>query len=152
VDQHELRRLCRGVLEDFNISPPADAQVLCERLARARGREIRLIARDLPGSATFGALVPMPTRDLIIYPQRVPYPYRQRIIFHEVMHLIRGHGCANGAKKLFVCGRPPDNLPGVRYWRKLYEHWEEWEAEAGATIFATWAGERPCSASSRRNG
>jgi hypothetical protein len=141
VEKHELRRLCRGVLEDFNISPPVDAQVLCERLARARGREIRLIERDLPCSATFGALVPMPTRDLIIYPRRVAHPYRQHIIFHEVMHLIRGHGCASGAKKLFVCGR-----------QNSYDHWQEWEAETGATLLAAWAGERPRPASSRHNG
>lgn len=152
MDQHELRRLCRGVLENFGISPPVDAQVLCERLSRARGREIRLIARDLPCSATFGALVPMPTRDLIICPQRIAHPYRQHIIFHEVMHLIRGHGSANGARKLFVCGRPPDNSPGVRHRQNLYDHWQEWEAEAGATILATWAGERPRPASSRHNG
>ncbi|HEV7827451.1 MAG TPA: hypothetical protein VGP04_01105 [Pseudonocardiaceae bacterium] len=137
MNQHELRRLCRGVLRDFNISSPVDAQLLCERLARARGREIRLIARDLPCSAAFGALVPMPTRDLIIYPRRIAHPYRQHIIFHELMHLIRGHGSASGPRKLFVCGRPPGNPPGVKHRQNLCDDWQEWEAETGATILAT---------------
>ncbi|HJT02703.1 MAG TPA: hypothetical protein VJ757_03610 [Pseudonocardiaceae bacterium] len=140
MNRHELRRLCRGVLEDCNISPPLDAQELCERLARTRGREIKLIARDLPCSATFGALVPMPTRDLIIYPRRVAHPYRAHIIFHELIHLIRGHRSTRGAKNLFVCGRPLENVPGAKDRQEPDDHWQEWEAETGATILSSMGG------------
>lgn len=140
MNQHELRRLCRGVLAECNISPPLDAQVLCARLAWARGREIKLIARDLPCSATFGALVPMPTRDLIIYPRRIAHPYRDHIIFHEVMHLIRGHGSTSGATELFVCGQPAENSPDAKHRQNPYEHWQEWEAETGAAILSGMGG------------
>jgi len=142
VDEYELRRVLHGMLEGFDIRPPFDAAVLCERLAWARGREIRLIARDLPSPAVFGCLVPMLTKDLIIYPEQAAQPHRQHIIFHEVVHLIRRHVSTGGAGELLMCGQLPDGCAGAEHRQTLYDHWKEWEAEAGATMLTEWSKKR----------
>lgn len=139
MDEDELRRALHSMLEDFDIRPPFDAAVLCERLAWARGREIRLIARDLPSPAVFGCLVPMLTKDLIIYPEYAAQPHRQHIIFHEAVHLIRRHVSTGGAGELLTCGQLTDDCARAERRRVPYDHWKEWEAETGATMLSEWS-------------
>lgn len=145
MDELELRQLCRDVLGDLSVRPPLDADVLCERLGEVRGRPITLIPRDLPVSGAFGCLVPMPRKDLIIYQRQTTRPHQWHIIFHEVLHLLRGHLSTGGDGRPLLCGelfagtgtagqhtagQPPT----------LYDRWQEWEAETGAIILSEWVG------------
>lgn len=140
MDERGLRELCRDLLRDLDLRPPLSAVTLCERLGRHRGRPIVLVPRDLPDGGAFGALVPMPTRDLVVYQRHATARHQESIIFHEVVHLVRGH--VTGAGGGLLCGGLlPDVGPGDST-GTLYDRWQEWEAETGAAILAEWAADR----------
>lgn len=138
MDELELRQLCRNVLWDLGVRPPLDAEVLCERLGEVRARPITLIPRDLPLSGAFGCLVPMPRKDLIIYQCQTTRPHQWHIIFHEVLHLLRGHVSTGGDAKPLLCGELFADTSAAGRQQTLYDRWQEWEAETGATILSEW--------------
>lgn len=140
MDELELRQLCRNVLWDLDVRPPLDAEVLCERLGEVRRRPITLIPRVLPVSGAFGCLVPMPRKDLIIYQRQTTRPHQWHIIFHEVLHLLRGHVSADGDGQPLLCGELFADTSAAGRQQTLYDRWQEWEAETGATILSEWVG------------
>lgn len=140
MDELGLRQLCRDVLGDLSIRPPLNAEVLCERLGEVRGRLIILIPRDLPVSGAFGCLVPMLHKDLIVYQRQTTRPHQWHIIFHEVLHLLRGHVSTSAGGQALLCGKLfADTTPASRR-PTLYDRWQEWEAETGAMILSEWVG------------
>jgi hypothetical protein len=138
LDEFELRQMCREVLRDLGIRPPLEAEVLCERLGAARGRPITLIPCALPVSGAFGCLVPMPRTDLIIYQRQTTRRHQWYIIFHEVLHLLRGHMSTGGDGQSLLCSELFANTNVACRRQTLYDRWQEWEAETGATILSEW--------------
>lgn len=136
MNERGLRRLCRRLLRELDLQPPLRADELCERLGRHRGRPIVVVPTDLPGVGGFGALVPMPAKDLIVYPQQLAPAHQATIIFHEIVHLVRGHAASLPGDRLLVCGAQPEAGPEPA---TVYDRWQEWEAETGATILSRWA-------------
>lgn len=141
MDERELRALCRRTLRDLGLRPPLQVRQLCERLGAARSRPIVLEARaDLPVSGGFGCLCPFPDKDLIVYQQNSTPPGREWIIFHELIHLIRGHAEPDSAGDAVMCGALlTDPGSAVTHGHSLYDDWKEWEAETGAAILAEWS-------------
>lgn len=140
MDERELRRFCRRTLTALDLRPPLSAEELCARLGSARGRAIVLVARDLDAANAFGCLVPMRTRDLIVHDANLSRAHRDHVVFHEVVHLLRGHVDRTATQDgPLICGpRPAGAAQGT-----LYDSGQEWEAETGATIFSTWAQTEP---------
>jgi hypothetical protein len=136
----ELRRYCRALVSDVGLSPPLDPVIFCQRLSDSRGRMIKLFPREIPVAAAVGVLMATNDRDLITYQAATTLAHQGHIIYHEVIHLLRDHVISHGA---LTCGGllpeasaesgPP--LPR----RSLYEDWQEWEAETGATILSEWS-------------
>ena len=136
----ELRRYCRALVSDLGLSPPLDPIVLCERLSEARARPIKLFPKDIPVAAAVGALIVAAGRDLIAYQAATTSAHQGHIIYHELIHLVRGHVTSQGA---LTCGGPlpegdEDSRPAPAR-RGLYQDWQEWEAETGATILSEWS-------------
>lgn len=138
MTEPELREFCRRMLDRLAITPPIDPEQLCRRLSDERGRPIVLEARTLPGAEGFGfgSLLPMRTKDVLVYPTDVSRPWQAWIIFHEVIHIVRGHIDDDAAPLL--CGSAAEQAleatdPGTAAY---YVRWQEWEAETGATILA----------------
>lgn len=142
VDERELRRLCRRLLQDLDVTPPLDAMLLCERLSTVRGRPIKLKPTSTLRGGTFASLIPMPTRDLIIYQATTSHAGQLHLIFHELLHLLLGH-LAGPDDDPLLCGSflVDGNTSGDGH--TLYDPLHEWEAETGATILSGWASSFP---------
>lgn len=149
MDEGELRRLCRATLRELGLRPPLRVGQLCERLGAARSRPIVLESRaDLPVSGGFGCLCPFPDKDLIVYQRNSTPPGRDWIIFHELIHLIRGHVEPEGPGGTLMCGALlTERDSAARQGHTLYDDWKEWEAETGAAILAEWSVLPACSPS-----
>lgn len=136
----ELRRYCRALVSDLGMSPPLDPVVLCERLSEARARPIKLFPKDIPVAAAIGALIVAAGRDLITYQATTTSAHQGHIIYHEVIHLVRGHVTSQGT---LTCGgllsEGDDDSGSALARQSLYQDWQEWEAETGATILSEWS-------------
>lgn len=132
----ELRQLCGSLMTEARLLPPLDPHMLCSRLGEVRGRPIRVGGADLGGTTSLGHLVAFETYDRIIYERAAPHPQQAHVIFHEVIHLVRGHLDADDILTcgVIVAGGSPES--------GLYSHWQEWEAETGATILSELMRER----------
>lgn len=126
------------MLDRLAITPPFEPELLCRRLSDERHRPIVLDARTLPGAEGFGfgSLLPMRNKDVVVYPADVSRPWQSWIIFHEVIHIVRGH--LDGDTEPLLCGSAAEQsleatAPGAAAY---YDRWQEWEAETGATILA----------------
>lgn len=139
MDERALRSVFRRLLRELGLHRPFSAQQVCEALGRHRGRPIVVVARDLPDGGAFGALLPMPDRDLLVVQARMTPQHQQSTLFHEIVHLVRSHAAGSGTGRSLCGGR----LPGVGATAPggtLYDHWQEWEAETGAAILTGWSG------------
>ncbi|MGH3628732.1 MAG: hypothetical protein ACRDRL_15025 [Sciscionella sp.] len=129
----QLHHLCH----DLGIAPPLDPFVLCERLGRHRGRPIRVRGATLGTTTSVGHLVRQGHIDRILYDTAAPQAQRDLVIYHELVHLLRGHldageSLACGVRLLEHADADGDLPP-----RRMYSDWREWEAETGARILST---------------
>jgi hypothetical protein len=134
LSRSHLEAFCLELLADLALRPPFSPQDLCERLARRRGRAIKLQAADLGATTSIGHLVVQEQRDRILYERSAPIAQQATVIYHEVIHLVRDHLSGQTA---LTCGTPAeedDTSPGLT--GSLYSGWQEWEAEAGGRILA----------------
>ncbi|GJF01659.1 hypothetical protein [Pseudonocardia sp. D17] len=131
----QLRAFCLKLIADLSLRPPFTPHTLCDRLAQHRGRPLKLQAADLGATASIGHLVAEAERDRILYERAATGVQQATVIYHEVVHLTRGHLVEQSA---LTCGELLD--PGELESRELepaaslYASWQEWEAEAGATF------------------
>lgn len=140
MTERQLREMCRGLLAELAVRGQPEPHELCRRLAQHRGRAIVLEAQRVPGvdGCGFGALLPLPDKDIIVYPADVSPPWQAHIIFHEVIHLVLNHA---GDGHL-LCGSDSELAAEARQAGSgaYYQRSEEWEAETGASILAEIAG------------
>jgi hypothetical protein len=138
-----LRDLCGQLLRELDIPPPLSPEQLCQRLGAARGRRIKLVGDELYTTASVGHLISKARTDLIAYQATAPRLHQAHVIYHEVMHIVCGH--LDGADAL-TCGALEADLdeliPADDSSAGLYDRWQEWEAETGATILSELAGQR----------
>jgi len=133
MSEAQLRALCQQLLNDLNIVPPLTPEILCKKLGAARRRRIKLVAGELHTTASVGHLIAKERRDVIAYQEDAPQPQQAQVIYHEVMHLVRGH--LDGAEDSLTCGALEGTGEGGAD-EGLYARWQEWEAETGATILS----------------
>jgi hypothetical protein len=148
----QLRHMCQQLVHDLDLLPPLDPFQLCKRLGSHRRRRIKVIGEDLGGTSSVGHLIDRGRFDLIGYHRDAPRHQQAHVIYHEIIHLIRGH--LDGELAL-ICGALLDEDTGQqthtdtsgqevpRRQPNLYSDWQEWEAEAGATILSDMSRRRP---------
>lgn len=69
---------------------PWNVNVLCQRLAECRGRELLVHELDIP-ALPFGLWYYDGTRDHIVFRQGIAGYHRDHVVLHEVCHMLAGH-------------------------------------------------------------
>lgn len=151
--ERDLRRRCRRLLRELDISPPLDVPELCRRVGRQRGKPIRLIPHPIPVPGPFGVWIATARADYILYQQETSRAHQEHIVLHELGHIIAGHRSDENDDlllgQLYPNTEPdalrtqyPDLAPdAVRraLRRTSYDEEHEREAETVATIILEWA-------------
>lgn len=138
LTEEQLRTLCRQFVTDLGLRPPLDPRDLCRVWSQRRGRRVSVTGAELGATTSIGHLVVLEDRDRIFYEKSAPSPQQAHVIYHEVVHLLRGH--LDGAEQL-SCGVDLEEAPADGP-RGLYARWQEWEAEVGATVLSALSQER----------
>jgi hypothetical protein len=87
------------LVDSLDIPVPFDLTELCRRIARDRGRPIRLIATTLPPDGPCGVWVAIRDTDYVLYEQATSPLHQEHIIMHEIGHLLCGHESGAGLGK-----------------------------------------------------
>ncbi|SEP51869.1 hypothetical protein [Amycolatopsis saalfeldensis] len=143
MKERELRRRCRRLLNDLDISPPLDVVQLCERLGVSRARPIRLMPYPLEVPGPFGCWIATGSADYIFFQQETTKAHQDHIILHELGHLLAEHEPGGDAEPADFLRGPATGLEDDAVHRALrrtsYDEAHEWEAETVATIILEWA-------------
>lgn len=150
--ERELRRYCRGLLNELGIRPPLDVHELCRRVGERRGKPIRPVAHPIPVPGPFGAWVSTASADYLLHQSETSRAHQDHIILHELGHILAGHRCERADDTLpaqldpadgpTLARRFPDLAPeAVRraLHRTSYDSDQERAAETVATIILEWA-------------
>ncbi|MCE0535676.1 ImmA/IrrE family metallo-endopeptidase [Kineosporia rhizophila] len=128
--ERHLRRRCRALLRELDVPRPFGHRELCRRLARHRGRPIRLMPFPIEQPGPSGIWLATDVADVIVYQSQTTAAHQEHIILHEVGHIIAGHD-----------GESVDPEESVRVHRRTaYDNRQEREAELIATILFEWSG------------
>lgn len=136
LTEEQLRTTCRELVTDLGLTPPLDPRELCRAWSVRRGRRVTVTGAELGATNSVGHLVVLGDRDRIFFELSAPSHQQAHVIYHEVVHLLRGH--LDGADQL-TCGSAADHAPRSD---GLYARWQEWEAEVGATFLSALSQER----------
>jgi hypothetical protein len=143
MNERELRKRCRKLLNRLDIEPPLDVGELCARLGESRGKPIRLMPYPLRVPGPFGCWISSSAADYIFYQQETTKAHQDHIILHELGHMLAEHHSGGDAEpEDFLDGPDPDmdSEPVRRALRRTsYDEAHEWEAETVATIILEWA-------------
>ncbi|GAA4532565.1 hypothetical protein [Amycolatopsis samaneae] len=142
MKERVLRRQCRRLLRELDIQAPLDVRALCDRLARHRGRPIKLVDYPLPVPGEFGVWFASDTTDYVLYQRETTKTHQDHIILHEVGHIIAGHSSDETDDALLQRLYPdiaPDVVRRALLRRTHYDADQEREAETVATIILEWA-------------
>jgi hypothetical protein len=155
VSDRRLRKRCRALLRELDVRPPLDVRELCGRLARQRGRPIRLVAHPIKVPGPFGLWFMTESMDVIFYQRETTRPHQDHIILHEIGHIIADHPSDEGddqAQDAFTPDLRPE-APARTLRRTCYDSTYEREAELIATFILEWASVLdPLHPSARRSG
>ncbi|WP_034274394.1 hypothetical protein [Haloechinothrix halophila] len=149
MEERQLRRRCRRLLNDLGIQPPLDVTELCRRVGELRRRPIRLVPHPIPVPGPFGAWIATKTADYVLYQQETTKSHQDHIILHELGHILAGHhgdDTDDGLMDALYPGTEPAALreqypDAIRraLRRTSYDTEQEREAETVATIILEWA-------------
>lgn len=143
MKERQLRKRCRTLLNQLDIEPPLDVEVLCARLGEQRGKPIRLMPYPLEVPGPFGCWIATTSADYIFFQQETTKSHQDHIILHELGHLLAEHHPNGDAQPGdFLPTLSPDiDRDAVRHAlrRTSYDETHEWEAETVATIILEWA-------------
>jgi hypothetical protein len=90
MDVKQLRQRCEARLRAVDLPEPFDVDQFTQRLARQRGRPIKLLPHEFR-AAPCGAWIPRATEDCIYFARDTGPLHREHIILHELCHLLCGH-------------------------------------------------------------
>jgi hypothetical protein len=121
--------------------PPLDVTEMCMRLARHRGKPIRLSAQPFPVPGPFGVWLATSRADYVFYQQETSHAHQVHIILHEIGHLLAEHRSDEEDDDLLRMLYPGPAPEAIRraLRRTSYDTTEEREAETVATIILQWA-------------
>jgi hypothetical protein len=136
-----LRKRCRTLLRELDVRPPLDVRDLCARLARRRGRPIRLVAHPIKVPGPFGLWFMTASMDVIFYQRETTRPHQDHIILHEIGHLVADHPSDEGDDQAWEALTPEERpaQPQRALRRTCYDSAYEREAELIATYILEWA-------------
>ncbi len=82
--ERHLRRRCRALLRELDVPRPFGHRELCRRLARHRGRPIRLMPFPIEQPGPSGIWLATDVADVIVYQSQTTAAHQEHIILHEV--------------------------------------------------------------------
>ena len=110
------RRTAETHIARLGRAPIPDLPTLGDRLSHLRGRPLQLLPLR-PQAEVTGVWVALPTTDVIGYRQETSSPHQQRIVCHEVGHMLAGHDpapvSAADCAQLLVADFPGDLIPDL---------------------------------------
>jgi hypothetical protein len=119
MQQRQVLLASRRLIDRLPAIPrPWNVEVLCQRIAHRRSRELVLHELNIP-ALPVGLWYDDGVRDHIIFRQGIVGYYRDHVILHEIGHLLAGHGLI---RTLLSNGQ-----------RSKYSHFEEHLAEEFAS-------------------
>ncbi|AHH95947.1 ImmA/IrrE family metallo-endopeptidase [Kutzneria albida] len=139
MSQAQLRAWCHDLVHELGLHPPFDAHELCLRLGERRGRRIEVRPTDLGATTGVGHLVPKRRADYILVERTAPASQQELVIYHEIIHLARGH---LDAGESLTCGLAAPAADTGQADHGAYADRREWEAEVGARTLSRMSRER----------
>ena len=142
--QHEIDDLFHGLVG--MMPDPWSAEDFVARIARSRGRDIRLLTAPLTTSDPTGFWLSTRIADYIVVAENASGARRDAIIGHELAHIVLGHSPQTTADADGLADLAPSTSPElvVRYLpRHGYEVAIEHEAETLATRLIAYVQARP---------
>lgn len=133
--RHRYER-CLALVRRLELPRPFDVATVCERLARDRGRAIRLVPLDLPPGGLSGAWVATDRADYVLYQSKTSRLHQDHIVLHEIGHMLCGHESGRTGEEAISSALPHLDPKVVRQvlCREHYTSSEEEEAEIVASI------------------
>lgn len=92
----QFRKWAQEVCWRLKLTPPFTPETLVRAVAAFLDREIEVVEHDLEGSTIYGFCAALPRQFLIAVRQDAPLDQRERIIYHEVAHILLGHVAHDG--------------------------------------------------------
>ena len=135
----QLRRDCESRLQDLQIPEPFDIDVLCDMLAKRRGRPMRLTSLPEPRVIdTPSALWIAYEHEDVIFVEDATSPFhREHLIVHELGHMLCNHATPLRLEGDYARRLVPDLDPALiklMLGRTSYTTAQEREAETLATL------------------
>lgn len=142
--ERELRRYTRRELRSLGVEAPLDVDTLCERLAARQQRPITLVPHAMPVPGPSGIWFAAAEADYIVYQSETTTSHQDHIIYHELAHIMAGHGDAwNEEPDVGPWHHLMPNLSRETINRVLlrtcFDDEREREVETIATILREWA-------------
>ncbi|MGW5643688.1 hypothetical protein [Saccharopolyspora sp. NPDC003762] len=136
-----LRQGVKELLRELEIDAPLEVPELCGRLAKRRGREIKLRPYPLPVPGAFGLWIGTTDADYILYQSKTTTAHQDHIILHEVGHIISDHPSNENDDDIWTQLLPdiPPEVVRRALRREDYGPAREREAEMVATVIKEWA-------------
>ena len=144
--EQELRRFLSELLAELGMTQPVDAYELAERVGAHRGRPVVVRTAEFPTANASGVALrlPDPDRYMVGLQEAATAGHRAHVLFHELVHIVRGHLDGDPADQPTITCRSVGELnvgaggaasqPPMSA-ADLFE----WEAEVGATILSRWS-------------
>lgn len=150
MNRRRVRAACRGLLRGIEVDPPLQVMELAPRIARLRGRPIRLIEHPLTDELALSFA--LADADVIAWQPHTSPWHRDHSIAHELGHILCGHldaepggygsyDAAESADVAELLARFPHEGPppaAIRR-RACYTSAHEAVVELIATTFLEWA-------------
>lgn len=148
--EQELRRFLTELLATLDLDRPVDAYVMADRVGDHFGRPVVVRTAEFPTANASGVVLklPEPDRYMVALQEAATAGHRAHVLFHELMHIVRGHlegdptdqptitcrGVGSGPQgAAALAPDPPTSAADLA----------EWEAEVGATILSRWSRKDP---------
>ncbi|MEV6479319.1 hypothetical protein [Streptomyces sp. NPDC051576] len=134
------------MLQQLDIQPPLQVNVLCRILGEQRGRPIRLLPYPLPVPGPFGLWIASSSADYVFYQLETTKIHQDHIVLHEIGHIVAGHHGPVADDQPLREQFPDLGIEVIEaaLGRSSYEEEHEREAELVATIILEWASVLTC--------
>lgn len=132
----ELRADLAELLKLLGMQAPIEAFELSWRVSAHLDRPIHLAGQPILTAHASGAAFRTSDRYVILYQTAAPPGHQAHVVFHELMHVLRGH--LDGDGQALSC-RVVGGAVGAADNNDASRARAEWEAEAGATILTEWS-------------
>lgn len=137
--QTELQTYLRTVVQTLRLSIPLDVREVVARVGEHLRVPIHLRAEEFPTAQASGVAfrISNPDHYVIAYQAATVPGHQTHVIYHELIHILRGH--LEASSGTIICRGQRDIRESISPEAEQLE----WEAEVGATILSGWSRSNP---------